>query len=444
MASPPTGARRRAKLAWVLLPIALCAALVSFCVNVGVGQVAQQPDRAIAEAETPPARPSHGLLDWAWLPVVLYALAAYLVVNYALPSSLSGDLRLYVVQPVLWGGLAVMSMTFILLRGGASTLYSFRMVFLGSWAAAFQVAALVGVGILYGFGYSPYAHEPEHMAQNGIYLLTLVAGIECARALVISTFYGRSPFLTIAGAALFFAVLMVPAANFEELGTGTEPTLKALVVTIMPALAISVTASYLAAIGGPLPAMIYVGGLLAFEWYSPILPSPEWTVEGFTATFAPLVILLIARAAIAEQTTSTEEVKKFDVSAPWVIATMLIVSLLWFNTGLLGVKPDVVTGSSMEPTYNVGDVVITKPIDTDNVKVGDVVSFVEGQTTDRPPRHRDPGHTHRPRVRDPGRRQQRPGRADRGVSRYRGKVILTVPDVGWVPIKLANALNSLR
>jgi signal peptidase len=341
----------------------------------------------------------------------------------------------------MWGGLAALSLGLLFLQSGAKGLVSFRVLFFASWAAGFQVGALIGIGLLYGFGFSPYAREPWHMAENGFYLLGLIVGIECGRAYFIRRFHSQSPFLAIGGATVFFALLIIPSGNFEAMTSG-EAALKISGATVLPALSASLLASYLAALGGPAPAIIYTAGLMAFEWFSPILPDPGWTIEGFTGTLAPLFALMTVRAAIAE-VESEEGTKKFDVSAPWVIATMLIVALLWFNTGLLGVKPAVVTGVSMEPAMHTGDLVITRPVDSDELNVGDVVRFVIGRT---PVMHRITAIEETTNGRVFVTQGDNNNTPDDPIldSQIEGEVIVTVPNIGWVPIKLGQALNSLR
>jgi signal peptidase len=341
----------------------------------------------------------------------------------------------------MWGGLAALSLGLLFLQSGAEGLVSFRALFFASWAAGFQVGALIGIGLLYGFGYSPYAREPWHMAENAIYLAALIAGTECGRAYFIRRFHSRSPLLAIGGATIFFGLLIIPSGNFEAINSG-DAALKVCGATLLPALAASLLASYLAALGGPAPAIVYTGGLMAFEWFSPILPDPGWTIDGFTGTLAPLFALVTIRAAIAE-VESQDGTKKFDVSAPWVIATMLVVALLWFNTGLLGVKPAVVTGVSMEPAMHTGDLVITRPVDTDGLEVGDVVRFVVGKT---PVMHRitEIEETVNGRVFvTQGDNNNAP---DEPLleGQIEGEVIVTIPNLGWVPIKLSEALKSLR
>jgi signal peptidase len=389
----------------------------------------------------PPVRTGGRVGRLAWAGVLVYALAAYWAANYPLPERLSAETNLYVAQPLMWGGLAAVSLALLVLQAGWGSLASFRSIFFSSWAAGFQIGALVAVGLLYGFGYSPYAREPLHMAQNALYLGTFVLGVESSRAYLVRRFKPQSPFLAIAGTTLFFALLVIPSGNFENIGSG-EAALKLSGSVVLPALAASLLASYLAAIGGPAPAFIYAGGLLAFEWFSPVLPDPDWTIEGFTGTLAPLFALVTIRAAIAE-VESADETKKFDVSAPWVIATMLVVALLWFNTGLLGVQPAVVTGVSMEPTWHTGDLVITRPANTDSLEVGDIVRFRLGATAVM---HRitEIQETTTGRVFvTQGDNNNTP---DDPIleGQIEGEVIFRVPKLGWVPIKLGQALNTLR
>ena len=388
----------------------------------------------------PPSRLNGRLGRWAWVSVLAYAAVAYALVNYWLPGRFSPELNLYVIQPLMWGGLAALSLALLLFQSGGRGLISFRALFFASWAAGFQVGALIGIGLLYGFGYSPYSREPWHMAENGIYLAALIAGTECGRAYFIRRFHSRTPFLAIAGATVFFGLLIIPAGNFEAMTTG-DAALKICGATVLPALAASLMASYLASLGGPAPAFVYTAGLMAFEWFSPILPDPGWTIDGFTGTLAPLFALVTVRAAIAE--VEAEGTKKFDVSTPWVIATMLVVALLWFNTGLLGVKPAVVTGVSMEPAMHTGDLVITRPVDPDELEVGDVVRFVVGRT---PVMHRitEIEETANGRVFVTQGDNNNTPDDPLLEGQIEGEVIVTVPNVGWVPIKLGQAFHSLR
>lgn len=378
--------------------------------------------------------------SWLWAPLVVYAAGVFAAVNYLLPGRTSADLNLYVIQPAMWGLLALASL-FALRRAGSSSINA-RLIFFAVLAAAFHVAALVSAGILYGFGYSPYAREPLHMAQNGFYLATMVLGVECARAYLLAVFYERRPFLAMATLSILAALLLIPVSNYSLLDS-PRSGFQAAGETFLPAIAQSVLASYLAVRGGFLPAFLYHGGILAFEWFSPILPALEWTVAAFVTTIAPIISLLTTRTALAELEHAQAGERRFDVSAPWVIASILIVALLWFNTGLLGVKPSVVTGVSMEPAMHTGDVVLMREVDTDKLEVGDIIQFRAGAN---PVFHRITQIEETAEGRVFVTRGDNNNTPDDPIleGQVEGEIVFTVPRVGWLPLKLEQLLAELN
>ena len=74
-------------------------------------------------------------------------------------------------------------------------------------------------------------------------------------------------------------------------------------------------------------------------------------------------------------------IKMFFVSILVVLVAINIV--LVFKTifrpkevpGIFGYKPLIVLSGSMSPTFNYGDMIVVKDVDTDTLKKGDIVSF---------------------------------------------------------------------
>jgi signal peptidase len=235
--------------------------------------------------------------------------------------------------------------------------------------------------------------------------------------------------------------LLVPTSNYAALNA-TRSGFQFAGETLLPALSVSVLATYLCARGGFLPALAYHFGIVAFEWFSPILPHMEWTVEAFIGTTAPLVALMAARSAGADTAAKEAPPERFDVSAPWVVVAMVLVALLWFNTGLLGVQPQVVNGVSMEPSMHTGDMVIVKDVDVEDLKVDDIIQFRVGETRIF---HRiieveqTPGGYVFVTQGDNNNTPDDPILEEQ----VEGKVVYTIPDIGWVPIKFNQFLYSL-
>ncbi|MFH1756181.1 MAG: hypothetical protein ABIA59_10830, partial [Candidatus Latescibacterota bacterium] len=65
--------------------------------------------------------------------------------------------------------------------------------------------------------------------------------------------------------------------------------------TFLPTLAENLLASFLAALGGPLPAIAYRGLLMAHEWFWPILPDLHWAYKGLMGTIVPIMGLMVAQ-----------------------------------------------------------------------------------------------------------------------------------------------------
>ena len=78
-------------------------------------------------------------------------------------------------------------------------------------------------------------------------------------------------------------------------------------------------------------------------------------------------------------------IKIFFISILFLLVTVNVI--LIFKTifrpkeipGILGYKPLIVLSGSMSPTFNYGDLIIVKDVDTDTLKVGDIVSFKNGK-----------------------------------------------------------------
>ena len=58
-----------------------------------------------------------------------------------------------------------------------------------------------------------------------------------------------------------------------------------------------------------------------------------------------------------------------------VILSSVITTKITGKSSIFGYKPFYIMSESMDPVIKVGHIVISKPIDADNVKVGDIVAY---------------------------------------------------------------------
>jgi len=386
-----------------------------------------------------------------WSVVVLAYLGfGYWLFNYALPGELSPDLNFYVVRPAVWGGLGLLS--FLLWRRVSDRPLAEKMfVVLALLAGAFSVSALICAGVLFGFGHSPFARDAVIMAKNVWYLSTFILGLEMSRSYLMAVWGKLNWGVAFTLIALIYAAVWLAPGQFENVAAGDQASLHTFGRTFMPGISESIMATFLVALGGPLPAFIYHMSLESFRWLSPILPKLDWAVAAFVGTLTPAVAMLIVRdmhfgsqeneAVPGEDVDEEEATKGRGVSPLLLFFGSLLVAAIWLNAGLLGVTPYLVSGPSMEPGLGPGDVVITRDVDAASIEVGDVIRFsTEGQgyvihrvvaidqaanglwfTTKGDSNNREDPLVHE--------------------SRLEGKLVFDVPYVGWLPIKVKELLN---
>lgn len=311
------------------------------------------------------------LSRWAWLCLLCGLGLLYALLNSAALTFIPPGWRYYLLYPVLWlglGGLAWWAWRQPLLERPQLS-RGLLLLALGSGLA--QVAVFLLFGLVWSFGRSPYAHHFWGILGNLFFVGSSLVGLEMARAYLVARRRSLGVFILI---ALSFALMNIPLAFYMQM-KDPQSTLQALGREVLPQLAESLLTTYLVWLGGPLASIAYRGALLAFEWFSPILPRMPWLGQAFVGTMTPVVLLLLINQAMLAQEKQEAQARSQRGSVFWAVLALLAVSLLWLNAGFFGIRPFLVSGVSMLPTYHTGDVVIVRQVPPEQVQVGDVILF---------------------------------------------------------------------
>ncbi len=289
------------------------------------------------------------------------------------------------VQPLLWSGVALLIL--LLSRLGPHRLsFSGVLLPLAFLAGAFQVAVLISGGILTGLGHSPHFYDtPLSILRTAAFVFSTLLGLELTRAYLLSALGRQRPLLMMSVTALLFSFMGVTLAKITSIQSGAAAT-SFLGDTGLPLLAENLLASYLALLGGPLPAMAYRAIPQAFEWFSPVLPDLGWAPQAFLGTIAPLIGFLAVRSVLEVRSVRAEEGKEEikakvggrprpAASVVWVGLGIIGVATLWFSMGLFDVYPGIVIGRSMIPTLHNGDLVVMQTVSPDSIGQGDIIEF---------------------------------------------------------------------
>ncbi|MCU7787029.1 signal peptidase I [Pyrobaculum sp. 3827-6] len=270
-------------------------------------------------------------MDWRWLWLLL---PVFLLLQYFVRV----DFWLWI--PV-WGLLAVLYSRWALgcEDGGLSR---------GVATAAVYGALLVAVGWVFGWEASVYGGSPAASVLNAVFFGVLALARELARSAALSA----------VGSGDLRVFLVSATLAFEPGWLRPSPTWVGTV--LVPSLAVSLAASYLQLRYGTFASLP-----LAFVWGVAPYVAPVW-VKAPWVFYGLLHILFLIGVLL-------------DVSPPgsvaWrdVLLAGVVVLVVVFAAGGLGVRPFVVATGSMSPVYMPGDVVLVAP--AKSINVGDVVLY---------------------------------------------------------------------
>jgi len=327
-----------------------------------------------------------------WYLILTILIGIYILIHQFLTGDFTST---YIIQPILWLTLAIT--TIIIANQEGQNILKFKKVrrwYLGKtpthaglMLGGFHIALLIFAGIMFGFGTSPYSHSPAGIARNAFFVTTLLIGTEISRAYLIKKGSKTKKYttLTIVLTTILFLIISITPQNFSKLlFTNPEQSLQFLGATLITALAINLLASYLSYLGGAMASIPYMGAIMAFEWFSPLLPNPHWTILALIGTIAPALGFIVIQNAIEpfiEIKKHKTHRRKQTSRQGWTIIAIFGLIMVFFSYGYMGVTPTVIYSGSMQPEYQVGDMVIVDEVSADEIQKGDVIQFVRHETT---------------------------------------------------------------
>ncbi len=243
----------------------------------------------------------------SWLVLVAWLVVLHVIIYLRLPVFESPMLQPYVAQPLLW--VLTGALVIALRRGWAGALRSAsgRLILICGLVGVLQLVTYVLVGVLRGFGPSPYVHTPAYIALNIWYAATRLIGVELARWHLISALGKRRARLGLVAGWLLPWLFQVGLWIFSSLDS-PRAVLSVTARSFLPAATENLLATFMTATGGPLAALAYRGVLAAFSFLSPSLPMLNSLTATVLAIGAPLVgWIIVAEAAAATRRPRPED-----------------------------------------------------------------------------------------------------------------------------------------
>jgi len=298
-------------------------------------------------------------------------------------------------------------------------------------------------GAISGFGRSPYDHSLFGIVINIAVLGATVAGIELSRAWLMNRYFLTRPYIGIPLLSFIFTLFNFPWNRFTNISTALS-AVNFLGSEFLPSLAQNLLCTYLAFWGGPLPPIIYRGGITAIERLSPVLPLNNWVSQTLFGILAPVLGIIIVRQIFLEENQRIKRNRDAEGLMGWTMTSVSAILIMWFAMGVFSYAPRVILSGSMQPEINIGDVVIIHRIPAEKVpekvQVGDIIMFPlnDLKVTHRVIKaYQVYGKNYYVTKGDAN-----PDPESKPVpqANVQGKVVMVVPKIGWLTLLLKGAI----
>jgi signal peptidase I len=315
-------------------------------------------------------------------------------------------------------------------------------IFLGLIAVSIYLIA----GIFSGFKYYPALLSPYAMLGAALFFMPKILSQEVLRDHIVGLRHSL-------GIKILIAVTMITLAQFNInllyrsyylpfAQFNTFLIARTFVIDLIPWISLQILATVVSMNAGT-GATIGLRGLMEGFWrLSPLRPEIGLIARGILGTFSAFIGIALLGGRLIPFIGYKDMIKRAQISLSAMFSIVATLVLVWLLVG--GLIPFVVTGTSMTPGFQVGDIVIASTkVDITTVNVGDVVVY---RYLDKTIIHRVVEKTYMGNeliLRTKGDAVPEP---DQWIVRKRqliGKVEYTVPMIGWATIYARETLNNV-
>ncbi len=234
-----------------------------------------------------------------WYLILVLVSVIYIIINVILTNQ--SMFEIYILRPILFLILAIITLIIASKEGLIVLKFKkirdikkgYSVTQAGLILGGFQVSLLIIIGLIFGFGKSPYSFVPIVIILNAFFIGSFLIGTELSRAYFIKKAkkqLRKNIAIIIVGTAFLYMFLSISLHEFSVLSfQNPGVALEFVGGTLIPIFAMNLLATYLCFLGGARASIAYMGVLISFEWFSPIGPNPHWIILALVTTIASAI-----------------------------------------------------------------------------------------------------------------------------------------------------------
>lgn len=238
-------------------------------------------------------------------------------------------------------------------------------------------------GLFITFGNNPYLTTLKGIVLNIWMFGVVIIAKEYIRYRLINNVYEKDKIKIAILVSFVYITIEIGFSKYINLKNITIIyIIKEIAQNLMPLIAKNILYSYTSIHSNYMPAVCYELLTKLYLWISPILPNAPWIMVAIIDSVIPIILFLYIRYTNNKNNIfkSRQEIINTDPRniIPLII---LIVLAIWFAIGIFPIKPVAIASGSMEKELSVGDIVIVKKCNPNDITEGDIIEYqMEGYT----------------------------------------------------------------
>lgn len=306
--------------------------------------------------------------------IIILMLIYGLLANLKLVFNINA-IYLYIINPLFWITLAV----FLKIAIGKSYQKSrikkevIQYILI---AVIIYILTYMISGLFITFGNNPYFTTVKGFLINLWIFGTVIISKEYIRYRLINNVYENDKKEIAILVSLIYIIIEIELNKYINTKITLLFALKDICQNLIPLIAKNVLYSYISMKSDWKPASIYELFTKLYLWLSPILPNAPWIMVAIIETTIPTILFFYIRYANSKNSEikSRQEIENVNPknSIPLVV---LVILVIWFTIGVFPIKPIAVASGSMEKELYVGDVVIVKKCNANDIVNGDIIQY---------------------------------------------------------------------
>ena len=237
-------------------------------------------------------------------------------------------------------------------------------------------------GLFVTFGRNPYSNTILGLLTNFWVTGIVILGREYTRYKIISSTRKKDKPIINVLIVTIFTIIEFDIISFIGSITNVSLVFKQVVSVLIPVIVKNILFTTIVQKYSCKSAIIYEIVVKVFFWLAPILPNSPWILVAILDTTILLILLVYVQANI-ENTQSIILHKREENTNPQDIIKLgvILVPTVCFAVGVFPIYPKAIATASMYPEIEVGDVVIVKKCEINDINEGDVIEYqIEDQS----------------------------------------------------------------